>query len=60
MTVAARQLQLGGCISYGAGRITIVDRPRLEAAACECHGVIHAAYARMRQEEVSPDLDAAG
>ncbi len=42
MTVAARQLQLGGCISYGAGRITIVDRPRLEAAACECHGVIQA------------------
>ncbi len=60
VTVAARQLHLSGCINYGAGRIAIADRSRLKAAACECHGVIQAAYARLRRTEDVPELEAAG
>ncbi|MBL6078640.1 hypothetical protein JMJ56_11535 [Belnapia sp. T18] len=59
VTVAARHLHLDGCIDSGAGRITIADRARLEAEACECHGVIQGTYAQLLQAEVVPDLDAA-
>lgn len=33
----ANDLRHRGCISYSRGRITILDRPGLEAAACECY-----------------------
>jgi CRP-like cAMP-binding protein len=36
----AQHLQAGGLINSRRGRITIVDRPGLEAIACECYGVI--------------------
>lgn len=35
----AATLQRAGCITYRRGRVTIVDRARLEAAACECYAV---------------------
>lgn len=37
ITVAANGLRDGGMISYGRGRVRILDRQRLEAAACECY-----------------------
>jgi CRP-like cAMP-binding protein len=40
VTVAAGILQEAGLISYRRGRVTIIDRAGLEAAACECYGVI--------------------
>ena len=40
VTVAAGMLQHAGLIRYRRGGITIVDRPRLEAAACECYRTI--------------------
>jgi CRP-like cAMP-binding protein len=36
----ASRLQGAGVISYSRGRITVLDRPGLEAVACECYGVI--------------------
>jgi CRP-like cAMP-binding protein len=36
----ASGLQQEGLIAYSRGRIAVVDRPGLEAAACECYGVI--------------------
>jgi CRP-like cAMP-binding protein len=40
VTLAAGILQREGAISYERGVVTIVDRPRLERAACECYSVI--------------------
>ena len=40
VTEAATALQNDGLIRYARGQITIVDRPRLEARACECYGVV--------------------
>ncbi len=37
VTVLARELQALGLIHYRRGRIEIIDRPRLEAKACECY-----------------------
>ena len=39
VTVAAGNLQDLGLIDYCRGRITILDRQGLEAAACECYRV---------------------
>jgi CRP-like cAMP-binding protein len=37
VTLAAGILQKAGLISYTRGNVTIVDRPKLEEAACECY-----------------------
>lgn len=37
---AARNLQQAGLISYQRGRITVFDRAKLEAHACECYAVV--------------------
>lgn len=37
VTVVAGTLQKAGLIRYHRGRVTIVDRERLEAASCECY-----------------------
>ena len=42
VTVAAQTLQAAGLISYRRGRMTILDRDGLEAAACECYPVARA------------------
>jgi len=36
VTRAALELRHAGIISYSRGRVVVLDRPRLEAAACEC------------------------
>jgi CRP-like cAMP-binding protein len=40
VTVVAGILEKAGMIEYRRGRITILDRKRLERAACECYEVI--------------------
>jgi CRP-like cAMP-binding protein len=45
-TVAGK-FQRAGFIRYSRGVITIVDRPGLEAAACECYRIIEAEYERV-------------
>ena len=44
VTIAAGTLQKSGLIQYSRGRLTIVDRPGLEQAACECYGIVSAYY----------------
>ena len=43
----AGRLQKAGLIRYSRGVITILDRPGLEAAACECYRIIEAEYDRL-------------
>jgi CRP-like cAMP-binding protein len=40
VTAVARHLQQAGLIQYQRGLIHVRDRPGLEAASCECYGVI--------------------
>jgi CRP-like cAMP-binding protein len=40
VTVAAGHLQDAGMIHYCRGRISIVDRQRLEASVCECYRIV--------------------
>src|SRR4029077_1948673 len=47
VTVIAGTLQKAGLISYRRGVIRILDPKRLEAASCECYGVIKAYYNRI-------------
>lgn len=47
---AAVLLQGDGLIRYSRGHITIVDRPRLEAFACECYGIVRAEYERLFEQ----------
>src|SRR3954452_7167449 len=41
VTMAAGALQRVGLIEYQRGQVHILDRERLQAAACECYPVIH-------------------
>ena len=47
VTTAAGRLQEQGLISYVRGRIRILDRGGLEAAACECYKVVKDEYDRL-------------
>lgn len=47
VTVAAGVLQRAGYIHYEQGRIRISDRPGLESAACECHGIVKREFDRL-------------
>lgn len=40
VTEAAGKLQAAGLIQYHRGRISVLDRPGLEARVCECYGVV--------------------
>lgn len=53
VTEAAGKLQSAGLIQYSRGCINIIDRPGLEARACECYTVVKAEYDRLFQ--ISPD-----
>jgi CRP-like cAMP-binding protein len=47
VTEAAGKLQENGLISYRRGTITVVDRPGLEARACECYQVVKTEFDRL-------------
>jgi CRP-like cAMP-binding protein len=47
VTEAAGRLQSEGLIQYSRGRITILDRPQLEARVCECYQVVRKEYDRL-------------
>ncbi|MFP2932816.1 Crp/Fnr family transcriptional regulator [Pyxidicoccus sp. 3LG] len=64
----ASELQREGLLTYHRGHVTIQDRPGLEAAACECYGVIRSEFSRLLENReapsplrgVSPRLEAGG
>ncbi len=47
VTVTAGILQRAGLIRYSGGRVSIVDRPSLEAASCECYAAVQRRYAAL-------------
>jgi CRP-like cAMP-binding protein len=47
VTEAAGKLQDAGLIRYQRGRITVVDRPGLEARCCECYQVVKTEFDRL-------------
>ena len=49
VTVIAGALQSASVITYHRGVVRILNRKRLEAASCECYGVIKAYYGRIMQ-----------
>jgi Mn-dependent DtxR family transcriptional regulator len=44
VSVTAGRLQKQGLIRYQRGMITIIDRRRLEQAACQCYSVVKADF----------------
>jgi CRP-like cAMP-binding protein len=54
VTEAAGNLQKAGLIQYSRGKITVVDRPALEARVCECYQVVKKEFDRLLPEAVIP------
>src|SRR6266850_2076319 len=51
---AAGHLQAAELIHYSRGKITVLDRPKLEAEVCECYAVVKREYDRLLSPEVIP------
>jgi len=47
VSVAAESLRNAGLITYSRGKITVLDRVRLEAASCDCYAAIQSSYDRL-------------
>ena len=47
VTEAAGKLQDAGLVRYSRGKITVLDRPKLEARVCECYAVVKREYDRL-------------
>ena len=47
VTEAAGKLQDAGLIRYQRGKITVLNRPRLEARSCECYQVVKKEFDRL-------------
>jgi CRP-like cAMP-binding protein len=47
VTDAALKLQKAGVIAYARGRITVLDRAKLEGLSCECYAVVKKEYDRL-------------
>ena len=50
VTVAAGILQKAGLISHSRGDVEIIDRPKLEDAACECYGIMRSQVQKWHRE----------
>jgi hypothetical protein len=48
-------LQAAGLIHYYRGKITVLDRPKLEAQVCECYAMVKREYDRLLSLEVIPN-----
>jgi CRP-like cAMP-binding protein len=47
VTEAAQSLQGTSAIAYERGRITVLDRRRLEEASCECYGIVREQFQQL-------------
>jgi hypothetical protein len=47
VTEAAGKLQTAGLIRYYRGKITVLDRPKLEQRVCECYAVVKKEFDRL-------------
>jgi len=47
VTLAAGALQKRNIINYRRGKVTILDRPKLEKVSCECHRIVKNEYDRL-------------
>jgi hypothetical protein len=54
VTEAAWRLQRAGLTHYSRGRITVLDRPGLEARVCECYEVVRKEFQRLLPEAPDP------
>jgi CRP-like cAMP-binding protein len=52
VTGVAQQLQNAGLIRYDGGRITVLDRPGVEARVCECYAVVKKEFDRLLPDEM--------
>jgi CRP-like cAMP-binding protein len=53
VTEAAGKLQAAGLIHYSRGRITVLDRPKLEQRVCECYAVVKKEFDRLLPYKLS-------
>jgi CRP-like cAMP-binding protein len=53
VTEAALKLQRAGLIRYARGRITVLDRRKLEKRSCECYLVVKDEYDRLLPREMA-------
>jgi CRP-like cAMP-binding protein len=53
VTEAAGRLQSAGLIHYSRGRITVLDRPGLEARVCECYEVVRRESLRLLPDKIA-------
>jgi CRP-like cAMP-binding protein len=61
VTEAAGKLQKAGLIHYSRGHIKVLDRPQLEAHACECYAVVKCEYDRLlRPDDTIGDVGVQG
>ena len=56
VTEAAGHLQAAGLIHYSRGKITVLDRPKLEARVCECYAVVKREYDRLLSPRRDPQF----
>jgi len=53
VTEAAGRLQRAGVIEYRRGKITVIDRARLQAMSCECYEVVRDETRRLLPQRLS-------
>ncbi|WP_153111030.1 Crp/Fnr family transcriptional regulator [Propionivibrio limicola] len=53
VTEAAGNVQKAGLIEYHRGRITVLDRPGLEARVCECYAVVKKESERLLPDKIA-------
>jgi CRP-like cAMP-binding protein len=52
VTEATGKLEQAGIIAHVRGKITVLDRARLDAACCECYAMVRTEFARLRERSV--------
>jgi len=57
ISLVARELQSVGAIDYRRGRVTVVDRGRLQAISCECYPLIRDEIAKLVADLPSSECD---